>query len=158
MERINQICRHPLWKQCMAKIETEEQTRRFCRHGITHLMDVARLAWIENLERGLGVPKPQVYAAALVHDLGRAESAGVSHEQAGLAPAFEILQDCNFFLTERNDILEAVSFHRDERTASRDDLAGLIYRADKASRLCLFCPAEQDCNWTAEKKNMVLRG
>lgn len=158
MERIDQVCRHPLWKRYIAEIETGEQTRRFCRHGITHLMDVARLAWIENLERGLGLPKARIYAAALVHDLGRAGPADVPHEQAGLAPAFEILQDCNFSLTERNDILDAISCHRDERTASRDDLAGLIYRADKASRLCLFCPAEKDCNWTAEKKNMALHG
>lgn len=158
MERAGQICRHPLWRQCLAEIAGREQNRRFCRHDVTHLMDTARLAWIENLERGLGVPKALVYAAALVHDLGRAGPEGIPHEQAGLAPARKILEDCGFTPAERDEILKAVSFHRDAAAAEDGGLAGLIYRADKASRLCLFCPAERDCYWAEEKKNLVLRG
>ncbi len=158
MERADRICRHPRWKQCVEEIERRERERRFCRHDITHFLDVARLAWIEDLERGLTVPKGLVYAAALVHDLGRAGPECVPHEQAGLETAREILRDCCFSGAERDEILEAVSRHRDPKTARRDDLAGLLYRADKASRLCLFCAAERECNWSAEKKVLTLRG
>ena len=30
-------------------------------------------------------------------------------------------------------------------------------KADKASRVCLFCAAEPECNWSREKKNMTIR-
>ena len=158
MERADRICRHPLWQAHLAAIAERERDRPFCRHGIAHLTDVARLAWIENLERGLGVPKSLIYAAALVHDLGRAGPDGVPHERAGLAPAREILDGCGFTAAERDAVLEAVSCHRNPETARCDGLAGLLYRADKASRLCLFCPSEPGCNWAAEKKNLVFRG
>ena len=157
MERVDRICRHPLWRRCLAVIAEQEQNRPYCRHNIAHLTDVARLAWIENLERGLGVPGALIYAAALVHDLGRAGTDGSAHEQAGLAPAREILDGCGFTPSERDAVLEAVSRHRDPETARHDNLAALLYRADKASRLCLFCPSEPDCNWTADRKNLVFR-
>lgn len=158
MERADRICRHPLWRSLLAAIAARERDRPYCRHDITHLTDAARLAWIENLERGLGVPKALIYAAALVHDLGRAGPDGAAHERAGLDPAREILDDCGFTPAERDAVLEAVSLHRNPETARRDDLAGLLYRADKSSRLCLLCPSESGCNWPADKKNMVFRG
>lgn len=158
MERADKICRHRLWREGLAAIAERERARPFCRHDTAHLMDVARLAWIENLERGLGVPKALIYAAALVHDLGRAGPDGVPHERAGLAPAREILDACGYTPAERDAVLEAVSCHRNPETARRGDLAGLLYRADKASRLCLFCPAESSCNWAKEKKNLVFHG
>ena len=36
-----------------------------------HFLDVARLAWIAGLEQGLGLDKEIVYAAALLHDIGK---------------------------------------------------------------------------------------
>ena len=107
MERADRICRHPLWRARLAAIAERERDRPFCRHGIAHLTDVARLAWIENLERGLGVPKALIYAAALVHDLGRAGPDGVPHERAGLTPAREILDGCGF--TAATTLTETVS-------------------------------------------------
>ena len=55
MERVNAICRHALWRESMDEIARLEQDRVFCRHDRAHLLDVARLAYMENLERGLGV-------------------------------------------------------------------------------------------------------
>ena len=37
------------------------------------------------------------------------------------------------------------------------ELTELLYRADKASRVCLFCAAEPECNWSPEKKNMRIK-
>lgn len=71
MERVNQICKHPLWVESVKKIQALEQQRIFCRHNIPHFLDVARLSWIENLEQGLGISKELIYAAAMLHDIGR---------------------------------------------------------------------------------------
>lgn len=83
MERVNQIRNHPLYQEHMQKILKLEQDRIFCGHGPEHLLDVARLAWIMNLELGLGYDKTVVYAAALIHDIGRAMEyeSGIFHEE-----------------------------------------------------------------------------
>ena len=66
LERVNAICRHPLWRDSVRQIAHLERDRQFCRHDLVHFLDVARLAYIENLERGLGVDKELIYAAALL--------------------------------------------------------------------------------------------
>ena len=71
MERVNAICRHDLWRDSVREIARLERDRQFCRHDLVHFLDVARLAYIENLERGLGIDKELIYAAALLHDIGR---------------------------------------------------------------------------------------
>ena len=37
------------------------------------------------------------------------------------------------------------------------DLAGVLYRADKASRACFACQASSQCNWKAVKKNQEIQ-
>ena len=69
MERVNKIWRHPVWKQHMEHLAEYEKNRIFCRHGIDHLMDVARIAYIENLEKNCGISKEIIYGAALLHDI-----------------------------------------------------------------------------------------
>lgn len=158
MDRINQICAHPRWKECVEIIRVLEQDRIFCRHDTTHFLDVARIAYIENLENGLGLAKEEIYAAALLHDIGRhlQYTKGIPHEQASAMEAEGILKDCGFAKEERERILGAILQHRAQETGTADGLAGLIYRADKTSRACLFCAACQECNWSAEKKNLTL--
>lgn len=158
MDRINQICSHPRWKESVEKIRVLEENRIFCRHDTAHFLDVARIAYIENLEKGLGIPKEEIYAAALLHDIGRylQYTQGVSHEQASAMEAEGILKDCGFSCEEQERILNAILQHRAQETGAASGLAGLIYRADKASRTCLFCAACRECNWSEEKKNLTL--
>lgn len=158
MEQVNRICRHPLWQKNVAEIAELEKDRVFCRHDIAHFLDVARIASIENLEQGLGIPKDWIYAAALLHDIGRHLQYlnGTPHDHAGAVLARQILADCGFAPNAQAEILAAVSDHRSEETKTAKTLAGVIYRADKASRACLFCPARAACNWSDEKKNMRL--
>ena len=66
MERVNAICRHPLWRDSVRQIAHLERDRQFCRHDLVHFLDVARLAYIENLERGLGVDKELIYPGQTV--------------------------------------------------------------------------------------------
>ena len=95
MERANRICSHPLWKWHIEQLREAERERIFCRHGIEHLLDVARIAYIENLEQGYGISQEIIYAAALLHDIGRflQYSQGIPHEIAGAQIAPEILAD-----------------------------------------------------------------
>ena len=120
---------------------------------------MARLAYIENLERGLGVDKELIYAAALLHDIGRhlQYTQNIPHDEAGAQLAEIIMADCGFSPAERAEVTQAILQHRGDGDRSRDGLAALLYRADKASRACLFCAAEPECNWSREKKNMTIR-
>lgn len=158
MDRLNQIINHPLWKSSMASIRELEKGRIFCRHATEHLMDTARLAYIENLEHNLGIPREEIYAAALLHDIGRhlQYTEGIPHHEGSASLAKIILKDCSFSPSECERILNAILSHRQKETAFENDLEGLLYRADKKSRLCLFCPAIEDCSWSIEKKNLLL--
>lgn len=159
MERINRICRHPLWKESVAEIQRLEEDRIFCRHNPAHYLDVARIAYIENLEKNIGISKEVIYAAALLHDIGRHRQylEGIPHEEASAVLADPILRDCGFTEMEQKEIISAISEHRTPETAGKDNLQGLIYRADKSSRSCLFCNASKECNWGIEKKNITLK-
>ena len=159
MERINRICRHPLWKESVAEIQRLEEDRIFCRHNPAHYLDVARIAYIENLEKNIGISKEVIYAAALLHDIGRHRQylEGIPHEEASAVLAAPILRDCGFTEMEQKEIISAISEHRTPETAGKANLQGLIYRADKGSRSCLFCNASEECNWGIEKKNITLK-
>lgn len=159
MEQVNRICRHPLWRESMEQIRELEQDRIFCRHDIAHCLDVARLAYLESLEKHLGLEQGLIYAAALLHDIGRHRQyvEGTPHEQGSAELARSILTDCGYSPAEQEEIVSAILQHRLPKTGAQNDLAGLLFRADKASRLCMFCGAAEVCNWSQEKKNMNLK-
>ena len=85
MKQIDQIMAHPLFKEAMCGIEDAERDRIFCRHGMEHCLDVARILYIMVLERNLPYRKDMIYATALLHDIGRYEEyrGQVSHHEAG---------------------------------------------------------------------------
>lgn len=158
MERINKICQHPLWLDCLNEIQRLEKERIFCKHDTNHFLAVARIAYIENLENNLNISKELIYASALLHDIGRHKQylEGIRHDKASMMIAKEILKDCDFTIAETDEILLAIDSHRNKETVSKNDLAGIIYRADKKSRNCLFCLVQDECNWSKEKKNLLI--
>lgn len=155
-DRIQRIWAHPLFQESLLETERLEQDRRFCGHGREHLFDVARIAYIEDLETGAQIPKYLIYAAALLHDIGRhlQYTDGTPHHEAGARLAARILPECGFSAEETDQILGAILSHRDKSVRTKDGLAGMLYRADKRSRCCFACPAEPECDWSREKKNM----
>ena len=156
MKRVNAILRHPLFAEKLRLLDELEAERVFCRHDLTHLLDVARLMWIDVLERGLAIDRDAVYAAALLHDLGRAEQIqrGIPHEQTSAALAETILPDAGFDSDEVDMIIAAIRSHRGSAPAdAREALGEILYRADKACRLCWRCDARGACNWPEERKN-----
>lgn len=153
MEKVNAILRHPVFSAHLIRLEALEKNRIFCRHDLTHLLDVARMMWIAALERQLPLNREMVYAAALLHDLGRVEQIeeGIPHHQAGASLAARILPEAGFSANEITQIQNAIACHRGD---GGDNILGqLLYWADKKSRACRMCAAQGECNWPDEKKN-----
>ena len=138
MDRVNQILQHHMYRECLAQIRKFEQERIFCGHDMSHFLDVARLAHLFNLEEGLKIDREKIYAAALLHDVGRhiQYMDGTPHQEAGVPLAAKILEECGFEEDEQEEILAAVLSHRDKNVREEKNLAGIIYRADKMSRAC----------------------
>ena len=78
----------------------------------------------------------------------------VAHDEAGAQIAEQILRELSFDPSEIQEITSAIREHRN--AARSDTLSSLIYDADKASRNCFSCPAEKECYWSAEKKNLTI--
>ncbi len=162
MRRVNAILNAQLYRRCYGRLEKLERERIFCCHQMPHLLDVARIAYILNIEQKLGIEKEVIYAAAILHDIGKAEQyeRKTPHEQSGEKIALEILDslpaDVAFPEEEKRMILTAIRGHRKLRE-NAEPLERLLYISDKASRMCFACPAEGECDWSREKKNMELK-
>ena len=158
MDRINRILNHDLYRTYLERNEQAEADRRFCRHNIGHLLDVARIGMLYNLEENYGLPKEIVYGTALLHDIGRFRQYedGTPHELAGAELAPQILKDCGYTDLETTVMIEAIRNHRNASVADERNLNGLLYRADKASRGCYACSVIEECNWSNRKKNQDL--
>ena len=180
MERVNGIIKHKLYLEYIQRIKAWEQDRIFCKHDMVHFLDVCRLAQIDWLELQLRtmeeksyeisgnlsgaadkiiVNKELIYAAGLLHDIGRWQEyeSGIRHEIAGSKLAYDILQDTGFDEKETAEIMLAISNHRNKEIKDEVSLSGFLYRADKKSRACFSCEAEGECDWSALKKNMVIK-
>ena len=171
MERVNKIWNHPLYQEQVRLIHQSEKDRIFCNHTLEHFLDVARLSWIYNLEEGSGIGRELIYAAALLHDIGRYRqlAEGIPHQQAGAALAGIILPQCGFSQEETAEIISAIREHRSAPSTqtlsgssgkpdgSLGKLAAYLYRADKQSRCCFACPSRAACNWNEEKMNLTIK-
>jgi len=155
LERIDRIINNEKYIAHLLLTEEIEQSRQFCGHGRDHLISAARIAWILNLEMGLGLEKDVVYAAGLLHDIGRdvQYEKGVPHELASAEIAPSILSECGYNPEEIDRIVLAISLHRTKEIAAEESLSGILYRADKLSRACFWCKADKDCKWPEQKKN-----
>lgn len=158
MDRIDRILKHSLFLHHLQANNAAEADRRFCRHNIEHFLDVARIGRIIALEEQLHMNQEWIYAAALLHDMGKhvQYEEGTPHEIASGEIAPEILRECGFDEKETTVIVEAILAHRDASIAGEKNLKGILYRADKASRGCFLCPAEAECNWKDGRKNLQI--
>lgn len=187
LSRVDAIWRHPTYQAAMQQIECVERERAYCRHGFDHCLDVARIAWVAVLEDGLGLPRDLVYAAALLHDVGRAAEyvCGEPHDAASVRIARAIMgtvdEDVAFSAKEQDAICHAIAGHRGPSASGAmaagqssghpdapDDaahvpvscaerLADVLCRADNLSRPCYACAAQAGCYWPRERKNLSIR-
>lgn len=172
MERIDAIVRDPLFQECLEKIRAAEEDREFCKHDMQHFVDVARITYILMLESGSlanfitenGLKGPRsakevIYAAGILHDIGRWRQyeTGEDHAPAGAAIAEEILERAGFTTAERRVIVRAINEHR-EYSTQMTLLGELLHRADNLSRACHECSVKEKCYKypTMETGNLVL--
>lgn len=159
MDRIDRILKHETLLYHLSEIQKREVDRKFDKHDLSHLLDVARIGEIINLESNLGLEREMIYAAALLHDIGRdvEYDYGTPHDLAGAEIAPQILKDCGFNDSETDIVVDAIRSHGDAGISEENSLRGVLYRADKASRTCFACDVIQECRWSDEKKNLKIR-
>lgn len=155
MERVNQIFSHPVYQKWLHTIKEYEQQRVFCKHNEEHFLAVARIAWIMCLEADVQIDRELVYAAALLHDIGKSlqYSEGIGHEKASAGIAKELLRELGFSAEEIRCVVGAILQHR-KPDAKASQFENIFYKADKASRMCFCCPARAQCNWEPDQKNI----
>lgn len=183
MERIRALLENATYRECVEKNRSCEQDRAFCHHDPEHFLMVSRILYQWVLEYQLPFDKDVVFAAGLLHDIGRyAEyEKGISHDEASAELAEKILPVCHFNEEECNEIIAAIRGHRGEKNIiqiirqwdyyihnsqmndgrrhfeERERLLGdLLYLADKSSRTCSFCKMRRECNWSDTKKQLHL--
>ena len=157
MERVNKLFNLPEYQEAQKIIDEHEIDRVFCHHDHQHSLDVARLMYIFCKESGAAFDMELMYAAALMHDIGRAlqYTDAVPHHTAGADLAGQWLPKCGFTEEETEAVVEAVMDHR-QIYQEGPTLKTLLYAADKASRPCYACKARHMCNWSEEKMNLEL--
>ena len=138
MYRLNEVVHHWIYQDYYGRIKRLEKERIFCCHQMPHLLDVARIAYIKNLEENLGFEKDVIYTAAVLHDIGK------SFQYKWTIPP-----------EEQQQILRAIRGHR-RKHEGMEPIEELFYDSDKRSRMCHSCPAQKQCNWTEEEKNMEI--
>lgn len=158
MARYQAITKHKKFIKYLDQITKWEVCREFCCHGLEHLVDVARISYIMNLERGLGLSKDLVYGAALLHDIGKVKQYKKKkpHEITGAKKCGRILSECGYEEDEISMIKTAILYHRRGDDPDKNPLSQILYEADKRSRLCMKCNKNCECNWTEEEKNNLL--
>ena len=159
MERVNALLNHPTYQGWIIANNQAEQGRDFCRHGVEHAFDVARIAYALWLDCG-GNPlaKDIVYATALLHDVGRWQQYAdpdVDHAADSEELAEPLLLEVGYHPEVAAEICRAVRAHRKEAEQERG-LAQVISQADKLSRPCFLCPSRAKCAWPEQKKNKEL--
>jgi len=158
MELYHKIVEHELFQEYIERIKELEKDRIYCRHNVEHLLDVARIAYIMNLEQGNPYSKNVIYGAALLHDIGKPEQyeEKIPHEITGAEKAGIVLKDCGYGEEEIDEIKKAILAHRRGPKEAGKSLSKILYEADKSSRMCLFCQAQDSCNWEEERKNKYI--
>ncbi len=160
MDRVNAVICHPLYLEYYHRLERAEKERIFCRHQMSHLLDVARIAYIRNLEKGYGFRKDVIYAAAVLHDIGKAlqYEEKVPHEIAGERIAGEILdtlpKETGFSEEEKRTIKNAVRGHRRLRDGRTHWKSFCMKRTKR--RGCVF-HVRQTGNVTGVKRRKIWR-
>lgn len=159
MDRIDLIINNDKYKEYYAKILEAEATRIYCRHDMVHFLDVARIALILSYEEEIDVSKEYIYAAALLHDIGRFVQYrdNTPHELASAELAVDILKESGFSMDEIEDITCAIREHGNSEVMMCRDLKGIVYRGDKLSRKCFLCDACDTCHKDVNKRNLTIK-
>lgn len=148
MKRNRFLLEHNQFLEYIRLNSEAEKERIFCGHGLNHALEVALAASRMALAEKLPIKEDIVYAAGLLHDIGRWReyAYGEDHALASSKLAVEILRDCGYNLIEEAMILEAINGHRTRRSQNQS-LTDILYRSDKIVRPCALCRAREQCKY-----------
>lgn len=159
MPRVNLILENVDYINYMNTIENLEKERRYCKHGFDHGLSVARIAYAYLLERGdLFLSKEEVYAAALLHDIGRwvEYQTGEDHAEASARLALPLLEMSRFSSENIKVILKGIREHRRHHDGNLTLLGEALAIADNYSRDCRHCAMQTECHkFKPEMKRIV---
>jgi uncharacterized protein len=151
--------RDSFFQQCMERNTAKEVERKFCKHNIQHMIDVARITYILVLEHGdfrdfirehrlisRQAAKEVIYASGMLHDIGRWREyeTGEDHAAVGADYAREVLARNDFSPTEIKIITVAIREHR-VAGENMSFLGERLYRADNLARACSQCDVRHLC-------------
>lgn len=170
MKRIELLLNDKQYGEYIKYNSDEENGIKYCRHGLQHHIDVARIAYILVLEHndlnyfareaGLNdklAAKEIIYAAGLLHDIAKWKEIqdGVEHAAYGARLARDILPRAFFNAGEVDQICRAIYEHRN---ISRDMsfLGERLHRADNLSRICGQCEERSSCPKRSTKEMSVI--
>ncbi len=159
LPRVNELIDNPVFENYMIKIEEAEKERRYCKHGFDHGLAVARIAHSFLLEQGLtSLSKEVIYAAALLHDIGRwvEYQTGEDHAQVSATLALPILEECGYNSEEIEIIVKAISEHRAHADESLSMLGRALALADDWARDCRQCKAKNGCHKFSERMMQIV--
>ncbi len=147
MERIEKILKNKQFQKYIQENSIKEKDRKFCPHDLEHLISVARIAYLIIIEQDKSFARDVVYAAGLLHDIGRWEEyeTGKDHAQASAELSVEILTKSGFTGKEREEIVKAVEEHRGKNGDNLSFLGKILHQADMLSRPCWQCKARGEC-------------
>ena len=163
MKRISErVLEHSAYQKRLKELEAFEENRSFCKHDLKHFQEVGRIATLVAKENGLQVSSDLIMTASLLHDMGRVEQykQGISHAEASVAFAREILLSLLVDENEIQCICEAIGKHSHRQCASKrfrdayqlQTLSELLSYADQFSRKRYACSAFNECKWKKEEK------
>lgn len=154
LELTNKIIKNEHYLRLVSELKELEKDRIFCKHDMEHFLNLARIAVIICSECSIDYDADIIYAAALLHDIGRVEEyhSGIPHDEASVVIASEILDETGCSAEKKAEIIRLIASHRTAESG-KTELEKIFYRADKKSRLCFCCDAADECNWPEYKRN-----
>ena len=163
--KYQKILEHKQYQDYLGRLNQLEQNRIYCKHDLNHLLDVARICTILAQEQGITTNKNIVYAASLLHDIGRFNPDVSSHEKLSGEIARSILPECGYLDDEIGQVIDLIHSHRGRDSVERIrkmhldkqlDLKDCFRLADQLSRNCFCCQAADTCKWKVEERNQVV--
>lgn len=153
MKRVEKLVEHPVFLATLKELQVVEADRIYCTHNLEHLLSVARIMTIQNLEKNLKIPPDWIYSVALLHDIGRLHQykTGEKHPLVGSEMAVSILKDCDFSPEETKELCLAIKTHNNQEETNQ--IGQLLRFSDKLSRNCFICPGKDSCKWPEDEKN-----
>ncbi|AET65838.1 putative domain HDIG-containing protein [Desulfosporosinus orientis DSM 765] len=148
MTRVNKLLDHKDYSLYMERINHLEKERIFCKHGFEHGLGVARIAYSYLLEKGeVSLGKEVIYAAALLHDIGRwvEYQTGEDHAEVSARLALPLLKECGFSPEDTQAIVVGIKEHRRHHDDDLSLLGEALAIADDWARDCRYCSAQNQC-------------